>query len=108
MHNGIIENYALLKVKLIKEGYVFRSDTDTEVVAHLIASFYKGDMLVALRKALKLVTGSYALAIMHKDAPGKIYVARKDSPLVLGVVKGKLCRFRYIGYRRAYKKSYIS
>ena len=85
VHNGIIENYSLLKNELIKNGYHFTSDTDTEVVAHLIHSLYEGDLFKAVTEAIKLIRGSYALGIIHKDYPDQIICVRKDSPLVIGI-----------------------
>lgn len=85
VHNGIIENYQELKNELIKEGHVFSSETDTEVVAHLIEKFFHKNLEDAVRKALKLVRGAYALAIIAKEDPGKIVVARLSSPLLIGM-----------------------
>lgn len=85
VHNGIIENYSILKNELIEKGYRFNSDTDTEVVAHLIHSLYKGNLFNAVTEAIKQLRGSYALGILHKDFPDEIICARKDSPLVIGV-----------------------
>ncbi|MDD3154800.1 MAG: glutamine--fructose-6-phosphate transaminase (isomerizing), partial [Victivallaceae bacterium] len=85
VHNGIIENYAELKKRLEKENCVFRSETDSEVVAHLIAHFYNGDLVAAVASALKLVTGTYGLAVISSREPGKIVVARCGSPIVLGL-----------------------
>lgn len=85
VHNGIIENYASLKEELQNKGYKFSSDTDTEVVAHLIHSLYKGDIFKAVTEAVKRLRGSYALGIIHKDFPDQLICARKDSPLVIGV-----------------------
>lgn len=85
VHNGIIENYASLKEELQKKGYKFSSDTDTEVVAHLIHSLYQGDIFKAVTEAVKRLRGSYALGIIHKDFPNQLICARKDSPLVIGV-----------------------
>jgi len=87
VHNGIIENYAELKESLQKKGVKFVSETDTEVVAHLISSLYKNDLFEAIKKAIKVIEGSYALAVMHKSEPNKIIVARHDSPLVIGLGK---------------------
>jgi glucosamine--fructose-6-phosphate aminotransferase (isomerizing) len=84
-HNGIIENYMELKEKLISEGHKFVSETDTEVLAHLIEKYYQSDLQKAVRQALAEVHGSYALLVMHMDAPGRIVSARNESPLVLGV-----------------------
>ena len=89
VHNGIIENYLELKEKLKKEGHKFISETDTEVIAHLIEKFYSGDLAEAVRKALKLLHGSYAIAVIHKDEPEKLVGARCDSPLIVGVGSGE-------------------
>lgn len=85
VHNGIIENYSILKNELIQKGYNFNSDTDTEVVVHLIHSLYKGDLFKAVTETLKCLRGSYALGVLHKDFPDQIICARKDSPLVIGI-----------------------
>ncbi len=84
VHNGIIENYLPLKKKMISKGYVFRSETDTEVLAHLLDYYYKGNPLEAITKVLHRVEGSYALGILFSDFPDEIYAARKDSPLIVG------------------------
>jgi len=89
VHNGIIENYLELKKMLIREGHKFVSQTDTETMAHLIEKFYKGDLEAAVRKTVKMVKGSYALAALHKDEPDKIVAARCDSPLIIGIGKGE-------------------
>ena len=89
VHNGIIENYLELKEKLQKEGHKFTSQTDTEVIAHLIEKFYSGDIVEAVRKALKKLRGSYAMAVIHKDEPAKLVGARCDSPLIVGVGQGE-------------------
>jgi len=85
VHNGIIENYAELKEKLQKENNVFKSETDTEVIAHLIKKYYKKDLFAAVRRALQDVRGSYALGVACKDDPDKIVCARYDAPLIIGV-----------------------
>ena len=86
VHNGIIENYLDLKKQLIGRGYRFTSETDTEVLCHLIADHAKAGLLEdAVRKALQQVKGTYALAVIKEDEPGKIVAARKDSPLVVGI-----------------------
>ena len=86
VHNGIIENYEPLKAQLLKEGHVFRSQTDTEVIVHLIEKFYKNIPLEeAVRKALKLVTGSFAIAVIAKQEPDKLVGARSGSPLIIGI-----------------------
>lgn len=84
VHNGIIENYITLKKKLTDRGYQFVSETDTEVLVHLLDYYYKGNPLQAITKVLHRVEGSYALGIMFADCPGEIYAARKDSPLIVG------------------------
>lgn len=86
VHNGIIENYQELKEKLIKSGYSFYSQTDTEVAAKLVDYYYKktGAPLEALTRAMLRIRGSYALGIMFHDCPGKLFAARKDSPLIIG------------------------
>ncbi len=84
VHNGIIENYIPLKNKLIKKGYQFVSETDTEVLAHLLDYYYKGNPLEAITKVLHRVEGSYALGILFADYPDTLYAVRKDSPLIVG------------------------
>lgn len=85
VHNGIIENYMELKEELIKKGYRFLSDTDTEVIAHLLDSLYQGDMVKAVRKAITHLKGSFALGILCDKEPDKMIAVRKDSPLVIGI-----------------------
>jgi len=85
IHNGIIENYHSLKKRLDKEGIVFRSDTDTEVLAHLIALSYDGSLSEAVRKAMSQVVGTFGIAVLHRRNPGEIVVARRGSPLIIGV-----------------------
>jgi len=85
IHNGIIENYASLKLMLRKKGHKFKSETDTEVLAHLIEEFYKKDMETAIRMALHEVHGTYGIAVISNYEPDKIFVARKGSPIVIGV-----------------------
>ncbi len=87
VHNGIIENYETLKEKLIKEGHKFRSDTDTEVIVHLIEKFYQDDLEAAVRAALREVKGSYALGVISARFPNKLIGARYGSPLVVGIAK---------------------
>ena len=84
VHNGIIENYLPLKEKLLLKGYTFVSDTDTEVLAHLIDYYYKGNPLEAITKVMHRVQGSYALGIMFAEHPDQIFAVRKDSPLIVG------------------------
>ena len=85
VHNGIIENYKELKQELIAEGHQFASETDTEVVAHLIEKYFKNNLEEAVRQALKKVKGAYALAVIARKDPEKIVVARLSSPLIIGV-----------------------
>ena len=92
VHNGIIENYQELKDKLLRKGYAFYSETDTEVAVKLVDYYYKkyeGTPVDAINHAMVHIRGSYALAIMFKDYPEEIYVARKDSPMILGVSDGE-------------------
>ena len=88
IHNGIIENYLPLKSRLQKEGHVFASETDTEVIVHLIEAHYQGDLVAAVRNALREVTGAYALVVSHKDHD-LIVAARATSPMVLGLGDGE-------------------
>lgn len=85
VHNGIIENYAFLKKKLRKQGCQFYSETDTEVLAHLIGIQFEGDLAEAVRKTMSQVEGTFGLAVIHQDVPGEIVVARRGSPLVIGL-----------------------
>ncbi len=86
VHNGIIENYQELKEKLVKSGYTFYSDTDTEVAVQLVDYYYKksGTPLEAISRAMLRIRGSYAFGVMFRDQPGKLFAARKDSPLIIG------------------------
>ena len=84
VHNGIIENYLKLRTLLQEKGYHFVSDTDTEVIAHLLDYYYRGNPLEAITKVIHRVKGSYALGIMFAEHPEKIYAVRKDSPLIVG------------------------
>ena len=85
VHNGIIENFNDLKGDLEKEGFKFESETDTEVAAHLISKFYDGNLKEAVKKALRKIKGSYALGVLSLEEPDKIVVARRDSPLAIGL-----------------------
>lgn len=89
VHNGIIENYLKLKDFLKSQGYIFVSDTDTEVVAHLLDYHYKGDMLDALISTVNMLEGSYALGVVCVDHPGELFAVRKDSPLIVGLGEGE-------------------
>ncbi|MGN0266865.1 MAG: glutamine--fructose-6-phosphate transaminase (isomerizing) [Lachnospiraceae bacterium] len=96
VHNGIIENYVELKEKLIRHGYAFYSDTDTEVAIKTVDYYYKKYKMGptdALAKTMVRVRGSYALAVMFKDYPGEIFVARKDSPMIIGVDMENNCTY---------------
>jgi glucosamine--fructose-6-phosphate aminotransferase (isomerizing) len=84
VHNGIIENYLKLKKTLQEKGYQFTSETDTEVVAHLLDYYYKGDPMEAIVRTMRRLEGSYALGILFAEHPGKMYAVRKDSPLIAG------------------------
>jgi glucosamine--fructose-6-phosphate aminotransferase (isomerizing) len=85
VHNGIIENYGSLRQELLAEGHVFSSQTDTEVLAHLIEKYLENDLVAAVRKALARVDGSYALGVLWAKEPGRIVAARNQSPLVMGI-----------------------
>jgi glutamine---fructose-6-phosphate transaminase (isomerizing) len=89
IHNGIIENYAEIKQRLAAEGHRFVSDTDTEVLAHLIESTYRGDLVEAVRTALSEVRGAYAIGVMHTDHPDRIVGARMNVPLIVGLGEGE-------------------
>lgn len=89
VHNGIIENYAEIKAELIKSGVVFLSETDTEVIPHLISKFYEGDMLKALQKTVKALRGSYAIGVINKNDPHTLYAVRHFSPLIVGLGKNE-------------------
>ncbi|ACB83843.1 glutamine--fructose-6-phosphate transaminase (isomerizing) [Natranaerobius thermophilus] len=89
VHNGIIENFQHLKAELQNKGHKFTSQTDTEVIAHLLEEYYQDDLLECVFKVIERLEGSYALAIMHKNEPGKIICARKDSPLIVGQGEGE-------------------
>ena len=90
VHNGIIENYASLRAKLEQEGARFLSQTDTEALAHLVAFFDKGDLLSAVCEALKRVEGTYGMAAISARHPGEMVVARRGSPLVIGIGDGEI------------------
>ena len=85
IHNGIIENFHSLKKRLEKEGIAFRSDTDTEVLAHLIGLNFDGSLSEAVRKTMSQVEGTFGVAVIHRNVPGEIVVARRGSPLIIGV-----------------------
>ncbi len=85
VHNGIIENHEALRAALQARGYMFASQTDTEVIAHLVDSYYNGDLFEAVQSAVAQLRGAYAIAVMHKDEPHRVVGARAGSPLILGV-----------------------
>ncbi|GAI33613.1 unnamed protein product, partial [marine sediment metagenome] len=87
VHNGIIENYKELKQKLITEGHRFTSETDTEVLAHLIEKYFNNNLEQAVRRALKEVRGTYGIVVISKKEPQKIVAARLSSPIILGIGK---------------------
>jgi glucosamine--fructose-6-phosphate aminotransferase (isomerizing) len=90
VHNGIIENYRALREMLEGEGVVFKSDTDSEVIPHLVAKYYEGDLETAVKAALGNLQGTYGIAVIHADEPGRIVGARNGSPLVVGVGDGEM------------------
>jgi glucosamine--fructose-6-phosphate aminotransferase (isomerizing) len=90
VHNGIIENYEELRAELKARGYEFESQTDTEVITHLVHSCYEGDLFQAVRRAVKRITGAYAIAVVAKSQPHRVVGARAGSPLVVGVGKGEM------------------
>jgi glucosamine--fructose-6-phosphate aminotransferase (isomerizing) len=90
IHNGIIENYQILKAKLTEEGVAFRSDTDSEVIAHLIAKFYKGSLIDALIASVEIIKGTYGIVCIHADHPNELIGVRNGSPLCLGIGDGEM------------------
>ena len=89
VHNGIIENYGILKERLIAKGYTFESETDTEVLVKLIDSCYEGEPLQAIYEALSMVRGSYALAVLFRDFPDTVFAVKRESPLIVGWGEGE-------------------
>ena len=89
VHNGIIENYLTLKEELIEKGHVFNSDTDTEVVPHLLEEVYNGDFVASVREVLRRIEGSYSLVFMCKDHPEELICTKQDNPLVIGLGEGE-------------------
>ena len=89
VHNGIIENYTSLRDELAANGHILRSETDTETIAHLIESYLEDDLAAAVRKAVARLEGSYAIAVVDRDAPSSIVAVRKDSPLIIGLGDGE-------------------
>jgi len=107
VHNGIIENYLQLKNELIAQGYEFSSETDTEVIAHLIDSLYKDNLFDAVKNAIKKLKGSYAIAVISENEPDKIVVARYDSPLVIGVGENEMFAASDIPAVLSYTRKFI-
>ena len=89
VHNGIIENYQNLRKELMGKGFIFSSDTDTEVISQLIQDMYNGDILDTVEKVIKRLEGSYAIGVIHKDHPNELICAREHSPLVIGIGNGE-------------------
>ena len=89
VHNGIIENYAELREELVAKGFVFHSETDTEVVVHLLDAYYQGDLKTAVMKAVARLSGSFALGVVCSDHPGELIAVRSASPLILGIGVGE-------------------
>jgi len=89
VHNGIIENYADLRDELASNGHLLRSETDTEAIAHLIESYYQGDLVAAVARTIQDLDGSFALAVVHADHPTEIVASRKESPLIIGIGEGE-------------------
>jgi len=89
VHNGIIENYMEIKEELEREGYDFVSETDTEVISHLLDFYYNGDIVDAVIKVADKIKGAYALGILHADNPDMIIAVKKDSPLIVGIGEGE-------------------
>jgi glucosamine--fructose-6-phosphate aminotransferase (isomerizing) len=89
VHNGIIENYVQLRDGLLAEGHTFHTDTDSEVISHLVEQHYDGDLVEAVRQAYNELHGHFAFAVMHRDHPGEIVAARRQCPLVVGVGEGE-------------------
>jgi glucosamine--fructose-6-phosphate aminotransferase (isomerizing) len=89
VHNGIIENYMSIKNMLMEKGYTFKSETDTEVLAHYVDFFYEGDLVEAVRKVIEKIKGSYAFAVISRREPDKIVCVRKENPLIAGIGNGE-------------------
>ena len=84
VHNGIIENYASIKECLLEQGYKFQSQTDSEVIVHMLDYYYQGDMMYALKKCVQYLQGSFALCVVCTDYPDCVFVAKKESPMIVG------------------------
>ncbi|MDA3810363.1 MAG: glutamine--fructose-6-phosphate transaminase (isomerizing) [Spirochaetaceae bacterium] len=107
VHNGIIENYTGLKEKLVSEGYIFKSETDSEVLAHLISKFYDGNLEIAVKSALSLIKGTYGIIVMHADNDNELIGARNGSPLVLGVGDNEMFLASDVSAILAYTKQVV-
>ncbi len=107
VHNGIIENYQQLKDKLIEKGIAFQSETDSEVIAHLIAQHYTGDLTAAVKLTLPLLKGTYGLIAMHKDFPNQLVGVRNGSPLIVGIGNGEMFLASDVNAMVAYTKQVI-
>jgi glucosamine--fructose-6-phosphate aminotransferase (isomerizing) len=107
VHNGIIENYESLKHRLQDEGYIFQSDTDSEVVAHLLEDFYEGNLEEAMSNVLGVIKGTYGIVAIHADEPNKLVGVRNGSPLVLGVGNGEMYLGSDVAAMVAYTKQVI-
>lgn len=107
VHNGIIENYITLRNRLAKEGVTFKSETDSEVIVHLISKFYEGDLERALKEALKHLKGTYGIVAVHADEPCRLVGARNGSPLVLGIGEGEMFLASDVTAMMAYTKQVV-
>ena len=106
-HNGIIENFGALKERLEGQGHQFKSETDSEVIAHLIESCYDGDLERAVKEALALLKGTYGIVCVHSDEPGRVVGARNGSPLVLGIGEGEMFLASDVTAMIAYTKQVV-
>jgi len=107
VHNGIIENYMSIRNKLVKEGVEFASDTDSEVIVHLVSKYYEGDLEKALKTALKHIKGTYGIVAVHADEPCRLVGARNGSPLVLGIGEGEMFLASDVTAMMAYTKQVV-
>jgi glutamine---fructose-6-phosphate transaminase (isomerizing) len=107
VHNGIIENYTSLKEMLESDGHEFRTETDSEVIPHLIASYYDGDLEKAVKEAVSILKGTYGILCVHEDEPGKIIGAKNGSPLVLGIGEGEMFLGSDVMAMMAYTKQVV-
>ncbi len=107
VHNGIIENYISLRNKLAAEGVVFRTETDSEVIAHLVSKYYEGDLEKAVKTSLKFLKGTYGIVAIHANEPGRLIGARNGSPLVLGIGEGEMFLASDVTAMMAYTKQVV-